>query len=170
MEETMRRHIENLKAELVELHQMRSTLQVQAKTEFVKNMLHYNEQRIREVKLAIEVEEAAIARDEKLTEGLLPSRQSKLQCKAVMLFLAEGGIQLDEPCDCGSHVRHNNGGNYHKVLRVRADSGKFYIQHDITYEDSTPSDWTDHPISDVLGLIVDKASDGWWPSSLSVKT
>lgn len=24
-----------------------------------------------------------------------------------------------EPCDCGSQVRHNNGGNYHEVVNVR---------------------------------------------------
>jgi hypothetical protein len=23
-----------------------------------------------------------------------------------------------EPCDCGSHIRHNNGGNYHKIERL----------------------------------------------------
>jgi len=23
-----------------------------------------------------------------------------------------------EPCNCGSHIRHNNGGNYHRITRL----------------------------------------------------
>jgi len=31
-------------------------------------------------------------------------------------------ILYSEPCDCGSHIRHNNGGNYHARVRLHAFS------------------------------------------------
>ena len=34
---------------------------------------------------------------------------------------------LREPCNCGSHIRHNNGGNYHKVLKLLEFKGKLYM-------------------------------------------
>lgn len=36
-----------------------------------------------------------------------------------MLNLEVGDrITYEEPCDCGSWVKHNNGGNYHEVIAI----------------------------------------------------
>jgi len=55
--------------------------------------------------------------------------------------------RADEPCDCGSHVRHNNGGNYHSEYAIFFDRklGKFtYLKATtcelVDYEDCAISD------------------------------
>jgi len=34
---------------------------------------------------------------------------------------------LREPCNCGFNIRHNNGGNYHEVLKLLEFKGKLYM-------------------------------------------
>jgi len=34
---------------------------------------------------------------------------------------------LREPCDCGDRIRHNNGGNYHEVLKLLEYNKKLYM-------------------------------------------
>ena len=36
----------------------------------------------------------------------------------------------EEPCDCGSHIRHNNGGNYHRIELLHTfsnDNGRWCV-------------------------------------------
>lgn len=44
---------------------------------------------------------------------LLPSEREEAIKNAKARFEAEGEFNIFEPCDCGSHIRHNNRGNYH---------------------------------------------------------
>lgn len=34
------------------------------------------------------------------------------------MFEQETQVLYQEPCNCGSQIRHNNGGNYHEVVRL----------------------------------------------------
>ena len=34
---------------------------------------------------------------------------------------------IEEPCNCGEHIRHNNGGNYHKMYKLYIYDGDYYI-------------------------------------------
>jgi len=34
------------------------------------------------------------------------------------MFKKKTKMLYREPCDCGSHIRHNNGGNYHRIERL----------------------------------------------------
>ena len=34
---------------------------------------------------------------------------------------------LIEPCNCGSKTRHNNGGNYHRIIHLIEHKGRLYM-------------------------------------------
>ena len=72
---------------------------------------------------------------------LLSSEQKKHIEEAVELFEKTGKLNIDETCDCGSHIRHNNGGNYHDFIRLRRDGDKIFIKYDTTCELVAPAEW-----------------------------
>ena len=43
-------------------------------------------------------------------------------------------LELHELCDCGDHIRHFNGGNYHKMHYYALRDGKIYKQETTTCE------------------------------------
>lgn len=43
-------------------------------------------------------------------------------------------VEFCEPCDCGSQVRHNNGGNYHQFLLIKKVNETYLIRWDDTCE------------------------------------
>lgn len=45
-----------------------------------------------------------------------------------------------EPCDCGSHIRHNNGGNYHDEIAFAIEGGNYFVKEDTTCE-LTVEEW-----------------------------
>ena len=53
----------------------------------------------------------------------------------------ESILLYQEPCDCGSHIRHNNGGNYHRSVELHAfvapddESWCVVLEHTNTRED-----------------------------------
>ncbi len=52
-----------------------------------------------------------------------------------------------EPCDCGSHVRHNNGGNYHRQIYLETfclDDRYAVVLVDTTSRETFPGDKHDH--------------------------
>ena len=35
--------------------------------------------------------------------------------------------ELEEPCNCGNQIRHNNGGNYHEIIKLIKYKNKLYV-------------------------------------------
>ncbi len=71
----------------------------------------------------------------------LPSEQESNIKEAIETFHTTGSLSIYEPCDCGSHVRHNNGGNYHDEIFLRRDSNKTFVKYETTCELVTPAEW-----------------------------
>jgi hypothetical protein len=72
---------------------------------------------------------------------LLPSEQEKRTNEAINTFNETGELAIYEPCDCGSQVRHNNGGNYHGEIYLLRDSGKWFVKYETTCELMPPAEW-----------------------------
>lgn len=72
---------------------------------------------------------------------LLPSEQAAAMKKAIEKFNSTGQLTIEEPCDCGNQVRHNNGGNYHDIIRLARDKGQTLIMEDTTSELEPPAEW-----------------------------
>lgn len=72
---------------------------------------------------------------------LLPSEQEARTKAAIQEFQETSTLNICEPCDCGSHIRHNNGGNYHEIISLRRDSGQVFVMYDTTCELTPPAQW-----------------------------
>ena len=51
-------------------------------------------------------------------------------------------VWMEEECDCGSHIRHNNGGNYHQRGEISYSAGNFHLRLRSTsdFDEATSSD------------------------------
>ena len=72
---------------------------------------------------------------------LLPSEQKAAIDAAIDHYRETGKLAIYEPCDCGSHIRHNNGGNYHEIIHLRTDGGRHFVKYASTCELSEPAEW-----------------------------
>lgn len=72
---------------------------------------------------------------------LLPSEQAVKIQEAISRFDTEGSLTIYEPCNCGSHVRHNNGGNYHQIIYLQKDSGQTFVKWADTCELKPEAEW-----------------------------
>jgi hypothetical protein len=73
--------------------------------------------------------------------NILPSEQKKRTKVAIKYFEDNGELSIYEPCDCGSRIRHNNGGNYHEIIRLIRDEDQVFIKHDTTCELVPDAEW-----------------------------
>lgn len=74
----------------------------------------------------------------KLPEGI--GQRIKVD-RAKAILRSAGTVVLQEPCDCGNNIRHNNGGNYHQVIRLKIRLGKIWAQFGSTCELLPEPDW-----------------------------
>ncbi len=72
---------------------------------------------------------------------LLPSEQKERIKQAVENFNETGSLSIFEPCDCGSQVRHNNGGNYHEEIFLRSEGDKAFVKYETSCELTAPEEW-----------------------------
>ncbi len=72
---------------------------------------------------------------------LLPSEQKERIEKSIAELEANDCLSIFEPCNCGSQVMHNNSGNYHSIIDLRKDTGKFYVKYEATCELVPPAEW-----------------------------
>jgi hypothetical protein len=92
---------------------------------------------------------------------LLPSEQRQAQLDALRLFVESGYIACRQPCDCGSQIRHNNGGNYHEIVKFRIDGGMFWRSKTFTGDYAPADDWHKIALGDAIEEIADHAQGGW---------
>ena len=94
---------------------------------------------------------------------LLPSEVTARE-KAIVeqiQSLKEGErIRLSEPCDCGSLIRHNNGGNYHDLKIIALDSGEYYLREDTTCELTEPAEWSLTTLEELIASAKGFAEQG----------
>jgi transposase-like protein len=83
----------------------------------------------------------------------LPSEQQEAVKKAIEKLEKMGELSIEEPCDCGSHIRHNNGGNYHTWYDITIDNGDYYIKEGCTSELEPPYTWKLSTREGVYSLI-----------------
>ena len=100
----------------------------------------------------------------------LPSEMTDRQKLAFSMLLAEGQVTLNDPCDCGSHIRHNNGGNYHLSSTYRLDGGRCFKRTTSSSEyDALEPGWQELKFSEAVDEIAELircglkvAATAWW--------
>lgn len=97
----------------------------------------------------------------------LPSEQQEAVKRAIAKLEKEKELYIEEPCDCGSHIRHNNGGNYHDWYDLKIDNGVYFIMEGSTCELESPSTWESATKEKVYQLIQDCADWLYWYLCLS---
>jgi hypothetical protein len=71
----------------------------------------------------------------------LPSEQEEKIKVTIEKFEKDGRIEIEEPCDCGSQIRHNNGGNYHQWIILQKDGEKTFAKFGDTCELKPSPEW-----------------------------
>lgn len=72
---------------------------------------------------------------------LLPSEQKAVIERCTLEFEATGSLVIQEPCDCGRRIQHNNGGKYHKIIFLKRDSDQVFVKYESTKEFKAPAEW-----------------------------
>ena len=72
---------------------------------------------------------------------LLPSGKEEKIGEAISWFLDNGTVTIQEPCNCGSNIRHNNGGHYHEIVTLKRDHSQVFVMYDSTCELTPPAAW-----------------------------
>lgn len=72
---------------------------------------------------------------------LLPSEKNQAVESAIAEFDKTGELAILQPCDCGSRIRHNNGGNYHDEIYLRRDENIVFVKYETTCELVAPAEW-----------------------------
>jgi hypothetical protein len=72
---------------------------------------------------------------------LLPSEKKERIDKAIRVFNETNSLNIFEPCDCGSQIRHNNGGNYHETIHLQRDGQEVFVKYDTSCELVPEAEW-----------------------------
>jgi len=87
---------------------------------------------------------------------LLPSEKEKAINETIIKLneMTNGDIiSMYEPCDCGSHIQHNDGGNYHDIVKITKDSDKLFSKEDTTCELTPAAEWCEITQEKAIELI-----------------
>lgn len=90
---------------------------------------------------------------------LLPSEQESRLQEAIDLFKEQGYLNIHEPCDCGDRVRHNNGGNYHDIIYLKKDSGRYFVKWTDTCELKADPGWDEVTSLEEIETIIKQYAD-----------
>ena len=80
-----------------------------------------------------------------------------IQEQAIEKLENTGELDIYEPCNCGNHIRHNNGGNYHDIYEIKKDGTDYFVKSDCTSELEPPATWESSTKEQVYQLIQDCA-------------
>jgi len=95
---------------------------------------------------------------------LLPSEQEAAMATIpdiMEVLRREGRYSISEPCNCGSHIQHNNGGNYHDIYGFAYDKEQYFIQRDTTCDLTAPAEWELSSIEEIEKILSECLADGW---------
>ena len=73
--------------------------------------------------------------------------------QAIEKFEQESLNIIEEPCNCGMRIRHNNGGNYHQNILIRKDKVGVYVMYGDTCELTEDDDWREIQPAQVIEII-----------------
>ena len=85
----------------------------------------------------------------------LPTEKKEAIERALKQFKEEKRLSIYEPCNCGSQIRHNNGGNYHQEIYLAIDEGKYFRKDDTTCELTEPAEWYEITEGEAIQTIED---------------
>lgn len=88
---------------------------------------------------------------------LLPSEQNQKISDAYSKFQRDGELWIYEPCDCGSHIQHNNGGNYHDIIGLRKDDDRYFVKYETTCTLVAEAEWEEIFSASVKKIIEDNS-------------
>jgi|GEM_PF-4114873 hypothetical protein len=71
----------------------------------------------------------------------LPNERKANEFAALDKFIEEGELTICEPCNCGSQIRHNNGGNYHQIVTLKKEGEHVFVQFSSTCELIDEEEW-----------------------------
>jgi hypothetical protein len=80
------------------------------------------------------------------------SKQIKIQ-EAEREFFETSHLKIYEPCDCGSKILHNNGGNYHEIAFFLKEEDKYWFKLETTCELEPEAGWQEVEKKDITNLI-----------------
>lgn len=86
----------------------------------------------------------------------LPSElERELQENLLAVQQLQDGEKLvfSQDCDCGSQIRHNNGGNYHDTVVITRDKGQLFAKRETTCELVAAAEWEEVLPNEVEELI-----------------
>ena len=88
----------------------------------------------------------------------LPSEQKEMQEQILRSLEEEGRAYLNEPCNCGSEIRHNNGGNYHECIEFAKDGNGYFAKFATTCEFDPPAEWEETTLDKIKSIVSDPLS------------
>ena len=95
---------------------------------------------------------------------LLPSEQGvEIKRSLALLDGMEQGdrLHLDEPCNCGARIQHDNGGNYHEIITIAFDMGSYYVKYDTTCELVAAAEWDAITKEAAIDVVRERAKNGY---------
>lgn len=100
---------------------------------------------------------------------VLPSEKEKAIKEAINEFDTNCSFTICEPCDCGSHIQHNNGGNYHCYISLAREKDRFFVKYETTSELEPEAEWEEIFNREQAIKIIEENAD-WLPQPHEVGT
>ena len=77
--------------------------------------------------------------------------------KAINKLATENRLTIYEPCNCGSQIRHNNGGNYHQIITIEIRDNGAFARFDDTCELTPPEPFREISYFELSQIVRDHA-------------
>jgi hypothetical protein len=92
------------------------------------------------------------------TETVRVTRENALE-----MFEQGHFVQLNEQCNCGDQVRHNNGGNYHQIITLKREGDGARCYSDSTCElVDEDKEGMRLELEQARNIIRDSLASGYW--------
>lgn len=84
---------------------------------------------------------------------LLPSEKRIKVEEAKKDFVVKSKIEIHEPCNCGDHIRHNDGGNYHESVFMQIDEGRYFRKIESSCKLISEAEWEEISKEEAISTI-----------------
>ena len=72
---------------------------------------------------------------------MFENEEKGLIIEAMRTYNETETLVISEPCNCGSQIRHNNGGNYHQTVEIIYNNGNPLVRFSDTSELTDAGEW-----------------------------